>query len=88
MMVGYSSFNVSSWLVLSLQSFHAVSFNSGSRYVVKKGTSMVVPQPTAVDLLGKPQICSYCGASSPQIQSDGYSIHTMFTLPETNSKSP
>lgn len=50
MMVGYSSFNV--W-VLSLQSFHVVSFNGGSQYVVKKGTSMVVPQPTAFGFAGK-----------------------------------
>ena len=36
MVVVYScSCNCLSWLVLSLQSFHPVAFNSGSQYVVK-----------------------------------------------------
>lgn len=84
MMVGYSSFNV--W-VLSLQSFHVVSFNGGSQYVVKKGTSMVVPQPTAFGFAGKKtQTCSYCGASSAHIQS-GYTAVCLASLKLT-AKTP
>lgn len=62
-----------------------VSFNSDSQYVVKKRTSMVVPQPTALDLLGKNTnlfilwslICSH----------SEWWLHcySMFSLPETEN---